>query len=431
MASKLTRRQFVRSLAAGAAVGPLIVSAKTLGRDGGVAASERITLGCIGVGGQGTANLMAFLRDPRIQVVAICDVDREHRANALAAASLKEPDGYNDFREVTGRADVDAVSICTPDHWHAVPVIEAANSGKDIFCEKPLSLTLAEGKRMVEVVRETGRVFQTGTWRRSREMVRRACELVRNGRIGQLHTIRAGVPEGYAIRGGDFDGPQPEMPVPDGFDYNFWLGPAPDAPYTAGRCHFNFRWILDYSAGYITDWGAHYYDVAQWGNGTDDTGPVGIEGTAEFPTEGLYNASIKHRIEYTYANGVKLIAATTLDTAEYGVRFEGSEGWIWAENGELKASSKAIEESEIGANEIHLYSSDDHHRNFVDKILDRGETAAPVEIGHHSAAICHLGHIATTLKRPLKWDPARQEFPGDDEANALRARPMRGPWALG
>ncbi len=426
---KTTRRGFVKRMAAAAAL-PNIVKPSVLGLAGATAPSERVTMGFIGIGGRGGANLSGHLSDKRVQAVAICDVDAARCERGCHVANLDAGDGYSDFRDVIARDDVDAVCISTPDHWHAIMTIEAAKAGKDIFCEKPLSLTLTEGRAMSDAVRHHGRVLQTGTWRRSRPACRLACELVQNGRIGKLHTIRCGVPEGFAIRHGDFAGnPAPEA-VPEGFDYDLWLGPSPWAPYTPGRCHFNFRWILDYGAGYITDWGAHYYDIGQWGNGSDYTGPVEIEGTAEFPPDGLYDAQVKHHIEYTYANGVKLVAFSSKEGGDYGTRFEGDEGWIYVESSKVIAEPKSIETSVIGPNEKHLYNSPGHYENFIDCIKTRQQTAAPVEIAHRSAAICHLGSIATLLGRKLKWDPDAERFVGDDEANRMLNRSMRAPWRL-
>ena len=430
-----TRRRFLRETSATLAgvVGfPYIIPSSVLGADGDVAPSNRITMGCIGVGGRGSGNMRAFLQDPRVQVVAVCDVDARHRESARNVANLPPDSACNDFREIVARDDIDAVSIGTPDHWHAVMVIGAAQSGQDIFCEKPLSLAIADGRAICDAVKRYGRVLQTGTWRRSRSACRFACELVRNGRIGELKTIRTYVPTGYAIRGGDYAGIQPPQPVPEGLDYDMWLGPAPWAPYTPGRVHFNFRWIIDYSEGYISDWGAHYYDVAQWGNGADETGPVDIEGRAEFPKDGLYDAAIDHLVEFKYANGVTMISATSANAEgkNWGTHFEGTEGSIYVESGTVVSKPESIVRSVLGPNDILLYNSKDHYRNFIDCVISREDTAATAEIGHRSASICHLGSIATLLGRKLEWDPEVERFTNDDEANRMLARPMRAPWRV-
>ncbi len=422
-----SRRQFLAATAAIAA--PMIIPASALGKDGAVAPSERLTIGCIGTGNRGTNNMMAFHKKAETQIVAVCDVDKARREKAAELTEVGTESVYNDYRELLARDDIDAVSIATPDHWHALNTVDAAKAGKDIFCEKPVSLCIDQGRKMADAVKQYDRVLQTGTWRRSLAGCRDACELVRNGYIGELHTIECGVPEGYAIRG-EFKQGYPVEPVPEGLDYDLWLGPAPDKPYTPARCHFNFRWILDYSAGYITDWGAHYYDIGQWGNGTDDTGPVRISGAAQFPREGLFDASVKHLIEYEYANGVRLIALSSTDGKKYGIKFIGSEGWIHVESSKVTSSIPDVDKIELKPNAIRLYKSDDHIGDFINAVKTRKDPAATIEIGPRTATICHLGAIATTLKRELHWDPVKEEFKGDDEANALRSRPMRGNWSI-
>jgi len=426
---RMGRRAFLK----GAALAPMIVPASAMGLDGATAPSNRIAIGCIGVGSQGGSNMRAFLAQRGAQVVAVCDVDCTHRDAAKAAVDAQYGDAgcmsYNDFREIIARDDIDAVSIGTPDHWHAIITIAAARAGKDIYCEKPLSLTIAEGRAVVDAVRGYGRVLQTGTWRRSRSGCRRACELVRNGRIGELKTIHIGVPRGFAIRHGEQTELEKPQPVPEGFDYDMWLGPAPFAPYAPGRCHFNFRWIMDYGEGYISDWGAHYYDIGQWANGTDDTGPVSVEGRAEFPRTGLYDGPFDHDLTFTYANGVKMVSRATPDPAQYGTRFEGTEGWLHVESDTITGGPQSAIESPLGTDAITLYRSDNHHANFLECVMTRAETAASVEIGHRSATICHIGSICAQLGRPLTWDPRAEKF-GDQAADRMRARPMRAPWRV-
>jgi len=436
----MTRRSFV-SRAAAAAAFPTIIPASALGRGERPAPSERITLGCIGGGGidpngngnQGSRLMKSFMGRSDTQVVAVCDVDtrhrerlqgfaREHYAPATRSGSFKGCDGYGDFREIIKRSDIDAVIIALPDHWHATPVIMAANAGKDIYAEKPLSLTVAEGRAMVDAVERNKVVFQTGSQLRAVPYMRRGCELVRNGRIGKLHTIRG------VFRVAPSCPPQPEMPVPEGFDYDFWLGPAPEAPYTEKRCHFNFRWIWDYSGGQVTDHGAHYCDLAQWGKGSERTGSVEVEGKGDFPTEGLFNVATAYHIEWTYADGVKLIGD------EKGrdlvcVTFEGSEGWIHI-GSELDAEPKSLLDSVIVPDEFHLPNINDHHGNFLDCIRSRETPLAPIEEAHRSATICHIGNIAMKLGRKLRWDPEAEKFIGDPEANRMLSRPQREPWSL-
>ena len=426
--TKTSRRTFLKSTAAAVAA-PMVVPSTALGLGESTAPSERVTLGAIGVGGRGTGNLGALLSDNRVQVLAVCDVDKHHRDRARKKAGLNKDSGYNHFMEVINRDDIDAVSIGSPDHWHAIQTIEAAKSGKDIFCEKPASLTISEGRKMADAVHKHERVLQMGTWRRSLAGCRKACELVRNGYIGELQTIECAVPEGYHIKG-NFKPGHPTEAVPKHLDYDLWLGPAPEAPYTPGRVHFNFRWLLDYSAGYITDWGAHYYDIGQWANDTDHTGPVRVSGTAEFPQHGFYDASVKHLLDFEYANGVRMIALSTSDSSRYGMKFIGSEGWVHVESNTITSGPESIATIELKDSDTRLYTSDNHMRNFIDCVYSRETTAAPIESGHRTATICHLGHIASTLRRPLEWDPEKEKFVGDKEANALRERPMRGEWAI-
>jgi predicted dehydrogenase len=446
-----SRRSFLRvSLAASSAYAfPTIIPASALGRNGRVAPSDRVTLGIIGTGNQGFNDIRSFLRDERVQIVAVCDVNRESAgywegkvggrepAKRLVEehyAKDKESGNYHgctahvDFREVLGRADIDAVEVCTPDHWHAIPVLEACKARKDIYCQKPLSLTIAEGRAMSYAVAKTKVVFQTGSQQRSDAGFRRACELVRNGRIGDLTTARVGLPGGRKDYSGMGDRKKPEA-VPEGFEYNLWLGPAPEAPYAPARCHVNFRWIYDYSGGQVTDWGGHHPDGAQWGMGTELTGPIEIRNAkAAFEPDELWNTATEFSFEAVYENGVRMIVA---NTERMGVTFEGTEGRIYVNRGQIEAEPKSVLDSVICPSEIHLYASDDHFRNFVDCVISRGPTAAPVEVAHRSITICHLGNIAMRLGREtLKWDPRTEQILGDNEASAMLSRPYRDPWIL-
>lgn len=453
---KVSRRAFLHQTAQGAATAglglmgfPTIVPASALGRDGRVAPSNRVTMGFIGTGNQGTNDLNVFLGDDRVQVVAICDVNRESPGYWDGAVAGREPAKrlveenyaaqkasgtykgcatYMDFRELLARKDIDAVEVATPDHWHAIPVIAACKAGKDIYCQKPLALTIAEGRAMSDAVKKYKRVFQTGSQQRSDPHFRRACELVRNGRVGKLHTVRCGLPGGRPDFGKTGDRKKPE-PVPDGFLYDFWLGPAPKAEYAPARCHVNFRWIYDYSGGQVTDWGGHHPDCAQWGMDTEHTGPIEIRNAkASFPPDELWNTATDYYFEALYKNGIKLIIS---NKERGGVTWEGTDGWVWANRGEHAASSDAIKNSEIGPNETHLYVSNSHYRNFIDCVLSRKEPIAPVEIAHRSITICHLGNIAMRLGRDtLKWDPDKEQIIGDDEAAKMLKRPYRGPWKL-
>jgi predicted dehydrogenase len=443
-----TRRQFLGQTAAIAA--PLFVSASALGKDDDKpAASKRINLGVIGTGNQGFNDMRGFLGDNRVQIVAVCDVNRESAGYWNGAVAGREPgkrlveehyaadkksgkykgcDTYVDFRDLLARKDIDAVLICTPDHWHALPTILAAKAGKDIYCQKPLSLTITEGRAMSEAVKKYKRVLQCGSQQRSDPNFRRACELVRNGRIGKLHTVRCGLPGGRPDYGKTGDRKKPEK-VPEGFEYDFWLGPAPKAEYAPARCHVNFRWIYDYSGGQVTDWGGHHPDCAQWGMGTERTGPVEIRNAkAVFPPDDLWNTATEYYFEAIYANGVKLIIS---NKEKGGVTWEGTEGSVWANRGKHDANPKTILDSTIGPDGVHLYKSDNHYRNFIDCVLSRKEPAAPVEVAHRSITICHLGNIAMRLGREkLKWDPEKEQILDDTEAARMLSRPYREPWKL-
>ncbi len=418
--------------------GPAIVPARVLGQ---TAPSNRITIGMIGMGRQAFySNVKSFLHAPDTQVVAVCDVDAWRLNNAREAVAkyygkeradgkLKGCATYTDFRELLSRSDIDAVMISTPDHWHVPMAIAAAQAGKDICCEKPLTLSIAEGRALSDTVRRYNRVFRTDSEFRSISCFQKACELVLNGRIGKVHTIRTGVPAG------DVAGtPQPEMPVPEELDYDSWLGPAPVAPYTEHRVHPRHSYdrpgwmrVQDYCEGMITNWGAHLNDIAQWGNGTERTGPIEVEAAGECPRDGLWNVLLSFEVRYKFANGVELL----YDISRPYVRFEGSDGWVEADYStrSLKAHPESMLKAPIGANEIHLPLKDEK-RDFIDAIKTRGQTLADAEVGHRTTSLCQLGHIAIKVGRKLRWDPDAERFINDDGANRLLSRPMRSPWRL-
>ena len=361
MNTKLNRRSFLKraSAAAGAmAACPTIVPSSVFGER---VPSNRITMAFIGVGNQGTNDLQGFLSDDRVQVVAVCDVNREipgywsgsvrgreyakrlverYYAGKKDLPNYRGCDAYEDFRDALGRKDFDVVEIATPDHWHAALTVAAARAGKDIYCQKPLSLTITEGRAMVNAVRRYGRILQTGSQQRSDYNFRRACELVRNGRIGKLQTVKCGLPAGTPDYSGSLGVSTDAAPVPEGFNYDLWLGPAPAAPYCPARCHVNFRWILDYSGGQLTDWGGHHPDIAQWGMDTENTGPVNVvNAKGKFANGPLWNTATEYYFECIYANGVKLIISNRMPG---GVTFEGTDGKVWANRGTHKASSPDI-----------------------------------------------------------------------------------------
>jgi len=444
----LGRRDFLRSAAAvaAAAVGaPYVVPSSGLGAN---APSNRITLGIIGCGNQTTVDVPEWLKNDDAQIVAVADVNKAsygyrdekqflgrepvrdkinaHYAQKTTSGKFTGCDAYADFRKVIDRKDIDAVAIIVPDHWHAIMTIMAAEAGKDIYCQKPLSLTIQQGQEMVKAVRKYNRILQTGSQYRSQPGIRHACELVRNGRIGKLQRIITQVAPNNMVDPGP--GWQP-MPVPEGFDYETWLGPAPWAPNHKDRCLYRFRFNLDYSGGQVTNFGAHSNDVAQWAMGTDLSGPIEVEDLgAEWPPKGsLFTAATKVHFRAKYASGVELECRT--QKPGFGARFEGTDGWVDVSY-KITYSDPSLKDVTFGPNEVHLYESENHYRHFLDCVKSRKEPAAPVEIGHRSASLCHLGNIAMLLKRKVHWDPDREQFIGDDEASKMLTRPMRAPWAL-
>ncbi|MEK7730212.1 MAG: Gfo/Idh/MocA family oxidoreductase [candidate division KSB1 bacterium] len=439
--SHFSRRAFLKKTFAASCLlaCPTIVPATALGNN---PPSRRITLGCIGVGRMGRADLQDFLGFEEVQVLAVCDVDAKraseakqlveaHYAGRATNGSYKGCAVYKDFREVLARDDIDAVAIVTPDHWHGLLAIAAAQAGKDIFVEKPLTFTIHEGCVLRDTVARYGVVSQIGSQQRSEANFRFACELVRNGRIGKLHTVRVGLPKDPTTRALALS------PAPAGLDYDMWLGPAPLKPYAEMRVHPvadygrpGWMCVADYCHGMISNWGAHHLDIAQWGMGTEHTGPLAIEGRTTFPNEGMWDVHGEFRVEYAYANEVQLICASTTQHKP-GVVFEGSEGWVHVDRGALTTHPHTLATSSIGPNETRLYRSNNHKQNFLDCIRSRGATITPVVIGHRSNTLCNLGDIAMRLGRKLHWDTEAECFRDDDEANRALSRPMRSPWQLG
>jgi len=399
-------------------------------------------MGCIGAGRQGQGDIQELIYrglDAGARVVAVCDVDAHRMEDAQWLAekiyatemdkdSYKGCTAYRDFRELLARKDIDGVLIVTPDHWHAPIAVAAANAGKDIYLEKPLTYSIIEGQKLVQAVRKNNRVLQVGSQQRSSTYFLMACELTRNQRIGKLHTIHVWLPEDHGT-----GNPQP-MPVPVNLDYNFWLGPKPQAPFTEDRVHPQRSYsrpgwlqIKQYCLGMITGWGSHMNDIAQWGNNTDNTGPIEIEAKAEFPNRGLFDVHTTFRAEAIYANGVRLIMETG-DPA--GVRFEGDRGWVFVKRGAIQASDREILRQKIRENEIKLYRSSNHMKNFLECMHNRKDPVTPVEVGHRSNTICVLTHIAMKLGRKLRWNPQAERFIKDDEANRLLDYPHRKPWTM-
>jgi len=453
---QISRRHFLKASAfgaAGAAAGPLIVPSTLFGQS---APSKKIQIAQIGCGRIARdMDMPGLLKHDVARIVAVCDLDSKrvadgkklvesYYAKKSGSASAVTVKTFTDYRELLQMPGIDAVAISTPDHWHAELVIAAALAGKDIYVQKPLSMTLAEGRAVSDIISAKGCIFQIGSQQRSNTQFRTGCELVRNGRIGKLHTVKIGLPS-------DPSGAvEPDMPVPPNLNYEMWLGPTPQAPYTEKRVHPQNDYsrpgwlrIDSYCLGMITGWGSHHVDIAHWGMDTEHTGPLEIEGKATFPKSGLWNVHGDYHIEAKYANGVNLIIDHTFTN---GVEFHGSDGWIFVSRGggqatasdpasktgkALAASDEKILKSVIGPNEIHLYKSNDHHGNWLESIQSRKPAVTTAEVAHRSTSTCILSWISMKLDRKLRWDPVKEEFIGDAEANAMRSRLERKPYGIG
>jgi len=406
------------------------------------APNDMIALGCIGLGGRGNALMGSFLKvgldDTR--TVAVCDVNEKNRLDAkgrvekfyadnLAKGAFRGCDAYNDFRDLLARSDIDAVVIATPDHWHVPIGIAAAKAGKDTYIEKPLGKSVEQGRALCNAVKENKRIFQFGTQQRSDRRFRLASEIARNGKIGKLVTIKVGSP--FSGR----EAAQPTMPVPAGLDYALWLGPAPQKPYDEKRSKTPWWYFIsDYALGFIAGWGIHHVDIAQWGNGTDLTGPIEVAGCGDFPPPGeMCDTATGWMVACKYANGVTLIYADE-KKIRHGITFEGTDGWVFVDRQRIEAEPESLLKWEPGPNDIRLYRSDDHSRNFLDCIRSRKETICPVEVAHRSDTICHLSDIAIRVGFKLQWDPDKERFIGKDEAtgkaNEMLSKPVRAPWHL-
>jgi len=434
-----SRREF---LAVGASA-PYFLTSAALGGPGVKPASERVGMGFMGLGGHGIGrNLRGFLPQPDARIVALCDCDASHlaRGHQVAVQFLRgrgrkaEADAIyttTDWRRVLERPDVDGVMVSTPDHWHCLISIRAIEAGKDVICEKP-TYDIAQGRALADAVARYGAVFQTSTEDRSIRIYHRLAEIVRNRIIGKLVRIVVTLPQ---APGGPGDASP--RPVPRGLDWEMWLGPAPWAPYCPGRVHFNFRYVSDTGAGILADWGAHLVDTAQWANDTERTGPVEVEGTGQRFTTGLYDTFYKYDLTYRYANGVVL----NIRSGGTGIRFEGTDGWVesprWC--APIRASSREILNAPIPAGGVRLFLGNGEHRNFLDCVKSRREPYFPAEVGHRCCTVLHMGTIAMTLGRKLRWDPEREEFIGDAEreefigdaeANRLCSHALREPWTI-
>ena len=435
-AAKIRRRDFLKTIPAaiaGVAGFPTIVRASALGKSGAVAPSNRIVMAGIGFGMMGIPNMEAFLEKDEVQWVAVCDIDKDHLK--LVQDMVNEHYGnedcatYHDFRELYARKDLDAVSIAVPDHWHAFLCIAAARAGLDVYGEKPLTHSLAEGRALCDAMKRYGRVWQTGSWQRSVANFHQACELVRNGRIGKILRVEVGLPEGHHDFAGTFGEWDIEPPPPE-LDYDFWVGPSPYAPYCKARVHMNWRWNMDFGGGQLMDWIGHHLDIAHWGLGFDYTGPVEIQGRGEFPTTGIYNSALRYWVETKYADGTPIILAGGYPEIQGGTKWIGEYGWIWVDRGSFETQPANLVNEVIGPNEIRLSKSRDHYQNFLDCVQSRALTITPCEVAHRSASVGHLGVIAIETGRKIHWDPATETIAGDPEATRLLSRSYRKPWQL-
>ena len=460
MKTHISRRHFLKNnltAALAASAFPSIIPASALGKDGAVAPSNRIAVGCIGVGPQGRGVMGGFLQQTDARAVALCDVAKQNLDAAVNQVRQHYQENgcatYTDFRELLARKDIDAVLIATPDHWHVPVAMAAARAGKDIYLEKPMGLSVAEDQLLRKTVQERKRVFQFGTQQRSSANFRRACELVRNGRIGKLKQINVWCP---ASRPGGSTTP---VPVPAGLNYDLWLGPAPFTPYTIDKCFDNSApgaWKTwwhnyDYALGFIAGWGVHPLDIAYWGHPAMLNGPLEVEGKAIFPSQGACNAAIAWDVNFTFADGVRLKYKGTRHgydevnelndlsawqqkygkIAEHGTAFEGTEGWVEVHRGGLRTFPEKLSEEQIEPGEVRLPQSANHVRNFLEAVKTRAQPICLIEDAVQADILCHLSDIATRLNRTLKWDATTERFLNDDEANRrLALRPARAPWRL-
>jgi predicted dehydrogenase len=413
----LSRRGFLRGTTTALAF-PYVITGSALGDDKTPPASERVTLGHIGVGGQGSYLFEKFRGLPMAQSVAVADAYRDRRERRAAQCGGK---AYADFRELLARKDIDAVVVATPDHWHVPIAIQAARAGKDCYVEKPLGISVEQDLACRTVFQENRRVFQYGTQQRSSEHCRVGCELVRSGRIGKLRALEVLAPNGGT------GGSTAEAPVPAGLDYEMWLGPAPRKPYTVDRCHpQGTYWIYDQSIGYLAGWGAHPLDILVWGFDGDHAGPWSVEGTGKVPETGLYDTVYDWDMTFSFPGGVTM----TFRPGHDSTKFIGTDGWIriWREGWD--AEPKSLLREVAGPKDVHLAASTNHYQNFVESVKSRRPPVSTLDDAVRSDVISHLCDIAVRLDRKLTWDPNKAEIVGDSEAAAMLHRPMRAPWTL-
>ena len=447
-ANKINRRTFLSrtAIAAGALTVPSIITSPIFGKD---APSNRVNLAMIGVGGRGTGVMGWFAGNDDVRFVAVCDPRKEHRARAINQLDQRYGSnitkGYNDFRVMLERDDIDGVVVCTQDHWHVPAAIYAARAGKDMYVEKPLSTSMAWAMELRKAIKRNGSVFQYGTQQRSSGHFRFACELARNGYVGEIQRVEAWcpsiIPEGSAAKEKKFGSTTP-APLPPEFDYNMWLGPAPFATYTPDRCTSQGTYhIYDYALGFVAGWGAHPLDIAQWGLGRDDTSPVYYEGSGDIPTQGLYDTVSDWDIYCKYADGMPMrfmdyntarpvVMKYRKRWAGHGTTFFGTDGWVSVDRGGISVSDEKLKQIKLKPSDVHLYNSPDHARNFVECIKSRAKTINPFESAIRSDTISHMSDICIRLNTAIKWDPEKEKIIGNDMASKMLNRPMRSPWHI-
>ncbi len=434
--STMTRRHFLA--AAGAALAaPVLAPSTLLGQAARPAPSERITMGVVGWGMMGPGNTQAFLAQKDCQVVAACDLDKEHLQQAVDTVNNqyknKDCKAYQDYREMMARDDIDAVMLAVPDHWHALLAVEAASHKKDVYGEKPLARTIAEQQAIVKAVRDHKRIWQTGSWQRSVENFHKAAEMIRNGLIGKVTRVEVGLPSGHY----DFAGTGDKRSVtgpPARLNYDFWIGPSKMMPYIEARIHMNWRWNYNTGGGQLLDWIGHHCDIAHWGMDWDNAGPSEVEGQGEFPPEdALWNTCTKYRINLKYPQEVTMVIAGGHGDIRGGTKWIGTDGWVWVDRGAFDCSNpewKDISKLPDNLRKVKLLRSSNHHRNFLDCVKSRQPTLTPAETAHHSAIPGHLGLIAMRTGRKIKWDAAKECILEDEGASKLLSRPYREPWKL-
>ena len=427
------RRDFLKKVGAataGLSLFPTIVKASALGREGNVPPSDRLNMILIGAGSMGRGNLGEFLKFDDIQATAVCDIDDKQAATAKKMIDDKYENTdcrvYKDYREILEKEDADTAILALPDHWHALIGVATVNKKIDVYGEKPLARSIVESRAIVDAAQKNNVVWQMGSWQRSVAHFHQAAELVRNGRIGKVNYVEVGLPDG-----GHYIGNPPVQPVPKGVDWDMWLGPAPEVPFR-GVIHGHWRWIMDYSGGQLTDWAGHHIDIAHWGLGLDGTGPLTIEGAGRANNDGIYNVPVVYDFTCKYANGLEMRVANHSQTEHgMGTIWKGTDGWIHVYRGGIKASDEAILKEKVGRDEIQLYKSTNHWRNFADCVKSREKTITPVETGHSSIAVGLLGEIAMITGQKLNWDPEIEQFRDNDTyATRLLKRPYRALWSL-